>query len=985
MKFHFFTIAACNYLAQVATLKSSLDAAHPEIDFTVFLCDELGDVALPAPLKNADIVPLSTTGLPHYADMALRYDILELSTAVKPFCFLYLAQARGADFSVYFDPDMLLVSPLRELLAIARDGAQIVLTPHTSAPVEDKLKLNDHDLAKAGIYNLGFCGAASTGEGKRFVAWWARKLIDDCRVDIENGIFVDQKWCDAVPALFDDVHILKHDGYNVGYWNFAHRPLWWSDSAALMAGRHEARLLHFSGVDMSDAKSVSKHQDRFNTANLNEATRSALLAYRFQLIANSYFQLRSRKPSLPVHRHFKDDAHNSLYWKTFSRCRPAASPLLASTEDFVSYELWLNGPRQHVPVPNFLLVLLTMRPDLATMMGDGTAAERLKRLLDWAGTRLPAEMPLEPQSAALLQRSVSALRTTIAIRDGRETPDPAVPRALQSAFGALSFVELPELFRAVYSLHGDFGLGAPAPADGACVPLFLQMLQLARADLARDHDLSTREGRLGLLRWAVQHFAEEYGSSAAIEALLKHVRDDVDGWPGRYPAQSPRAPAAAPAAMSGEQWNRAINHGWVSPPDYPIWAGQRGGGQPEQVKGAAARAWLPPLEDRATLVGYVRAQNGMGEFVRSTAAALSKSTVDFELFDFNVNLNCALTNNEFADLAAVRPSGRVNILHINADQTIVADRVLGDALFKGRYNVGYWMWELEKFPNEWLPAVDRIDEIWAATDFIARSLRQVTDKPIIRMPMGVEPVQGAHFDLKLIGIAPDEFCFLFFFDFDSFYSRKNPRAVIEAFTAAFPLGGPEKVRLIIKTIGRQGDPRARRELDECIARDPRLVQINGVLDPQRMFGLIAGADCFVSLHRSEGFGRGMAEAMVAGRPVIATGYGGNMDFMTEDNSFLVDYRLIPLQPGDYPLSAGAVWADPSVSHAAELMRRVHDDRDEAARRALLGKTTIETNHSSARVAECVETRLKELGLSGTAGGRADDSDRSTSRRKAQAN
>ncbi len=175
----------------------------------------------------------------------------------------------------------------------------------------------------------------------------------------------------------------------------------------------------------------------------------------------------------------------------------------------------------------------------------------------------------------------------------------------------------------------------------------------------------------------------------------------------------------------------------------------------------------------------------------------------------------------------------------------------------------------------------------------------------------------------------DKFLFLFSFDYLSVFKRKNPLAVIEAFTRAF--GSGERVGLIIKCINHDRDPAAHAELRAAASAHPEIEVIDRYLDPLDNSSLAALCDCYVSLHRAEGFGFGPAEAMWLGKPVIATGYSGNLDFMTPENSLLVDYRLVPIGAGADPYPADAQWADPDIQHAASLMRGLFDDPERAQR------------------------------------------------------
>ena len=187
------------------------------------------------------------------------------------------------------------------------------------------------------------------------------------------------------------------------------------------------------------------------------------------------------------------------------------------------------------------------------------------------------------------------------------------------------------------------------------------------------------------------------------------------------------------------------------------------------------------------------------------------------------------------------------------------------------------------------------------------------------MPETDPALTRSHFALP-----EDRFLFYFGFDFRSFVARKNPEAAIAAFQAAFP-PGDDGVGLVIKTLGGADKPDALAALNARVATDPRIVLRDQEYAGAEHATLVQRCDCYVSLHRSEGFGRGPAEAMLLGKPVIATAYSGNMDFMTAENSLLVDYRLMPVRPGEYPGWEGQEWADPDIEQAARHMQAVRSE------------------------------------------------------------
>jgi glycosyltransferase involved in cell wall biosynthesis len=245
-------------------------------------------------------------------------------------------------------------------------------------------------------------------------------------------------------------------------------------------------------------------------------------------------------------------------------------------------------------------------------------------------------------------------------------------------------------------------------------------------------------------------------------------------------------------------------------------------------------------------------------------------------------------------------------------------------VMSGRYNVGFWFWELARFPEAWRGAIDLVDEIWVATDFVRDSVAADTEKPVRTIGVAVDATPSRPYSRAKFGIPDDTFTFLFSFDFASYVARKNPYAVVTAFRRAFPERG-EQVSLVLKTINGHRNRDGLAALQAVAAGDARVRVLDGHLTRDEVFGLESAADCFVSLHRSEGFGLGLAESMSLGKPVIGTGYSGNLEFMNSGNSCLVGYKLIDVGQAEYPHAQGQVWADPDVDHAAYFMRRLVDD------------------------------------------------------------
>jgi glycosyltransferase involved in cell wall biosynthesis len=253
---------------------------------------------------------------------------------------------------------------------------------------------------------------------------------------------------------------------------------------------------------------------------------------------------------------------------------------------------------------------------------------------------------------------------------------------------------------------------------------------------------------------------------------------------------------------------------------------------------------------------------------------------------------------------------------------------MGAPYFAGRYNIGYWAWELPDFPAEWRSSFAYLDEIWVPSRFVLEAVAGQTRIPVVRVPHSIDLQGACSAELNPAARPPrSRFRFVFLFDFMSYWQRKNPFGLIEAFRRAF--GRDDAAELLIKATHAAFAPAAFSALQQA-ARGARIRVMDGVWSRGATLRLLHGCDAFVSLHRSEGFGLCLAEAMALGKPVIATGFSGNRDFMSADNSLLVRHRLVDLKEDYGPYQRGSRWAEPDVAHAAELMRWVVEHPTEAA-------------------------------------------------------
>lgn len=283
-----FTICSRNFLGYALALWASLRTHHPDVVFHVGLCDESGEFDLLT--HPFEVIQISALGVQRWDEMLANYDITELNTALKPFLFLLLFSRYPDQPIFYIDPDILVFSPFEEIFEKLSAGADCVLTPHVNGPSE-YAEMNDQQFLRYGVYNMGFCVLRATPEVRRVVSWWARRLETQCIVDLENGLFVDQKWADLFPAYIERTAILRHPGYNVAYWNLSQRLVKKDEAGIWRVNGEQLRFFHFSGNKIEKENEFSRHSEVFNIETIGDV-RELLSIYRVavQQAGHSYYR-----------------------------------------------------------------------------------------------------------------------------------------------------------------------------------------------------------------------------------------------------------------------------------------------------------------------------------------------------------------------------------------------------------------------------------------------------------------------------------------------------------------------------------------------------------------------------------------------------------------------------------------------------------------------------------------------------------------------
>jgi len=364
-------------------------------------------------------------------------------------------------------------------------------------------------------------------------------------------------------------------------------------------------------------------------------------------------------------------------------------------------------------------------------------------------------------------------------------------------------------------------------------------------------------------------------------------------------------------------------------------------------------------EQGVNIFAYLRGQFGLAECARMYARALLGAGYPTALIDVDIKLPHDWNDRSLdAYIRDDAPYG-VHLVFINPDYLQASLDQIGEARLAGKYIIACWFWELENIPASWLPALALVDEILVASQYVGDAFARVTDKPILCVPLPLSDVGDSGLQRTDFGIDADAFVFMTSFDFNSFVYRKNPFAVIRAFQAAFP-DRSRNVQLLIKSSNGHRNPECLALLFDCIGEDPRIVVRDHVLDRADVQALQRCADVYVSLHRAEGFGLGLAECMAQGKPVIGTAWSGNMTFMDADNSALVGYTLVPVEEGEYAHSEGQRWAAADEGQAADWMRRLADEPGLADAIGARARDSVLQTLSPERSAAALIARLSEL-------------------------
>lgn len=483
-----------------------------------------------------------------------------------------------------------------------------------------------------------------------------------------------------------------------------------------------------------------------------------------------------------------------------------------------------------------------------------------------------------------------------------------------------------------------------------------QLILDLRADLRRRYQFDQPQRQDAYRAWLIATGAQEYQALLTDPSLrlwlaqppavpgLTRLQELV--WQARPDVQKAFALPQDAQAYAGWFYRHGVGeHGlwpWLTPAERRTACMTEGPWQAallQRATEALLQEPAPPAEPRpwgVNLIGYAHGQLGIGEDVRMAARALLAAGVPMCMVNFNPGNDIA--QNDFTMAAHVVDGPgpyAVNVFCLTALEHGRFFAEQGPAQLEGRYNIGYWPWELGQWPASCAQLVHLVDEVWVSTrhtyDAVAPVCAALPQPvPVRVMPMAVELGPVARGNRKALrqrwGLPLRARLMVFTFDLNSSIHRKNPQAVVDAFVRAFPANawGREQVGLVIKVHPPKRRNAAWERLKQLAAQDDRLHIIEQTLPRPELLALYRACDAFVSLHRAEGFGRGIAEALQLGLHVITTHYSGNVDFCSAaafaDMVDLVRYRLVKVRPGQYPYGGGQVWANAELNHAAACMQ-----------------------------------------------------------------
>lgn len=998
------TIVSKNYISFARVLAESFRRHHPDWSFIIVLVDEADGYVEPgmhgAEGLDYELVEMRSLGLPDFGTLIYRYTIMELNTAVKPFVLDHLLHERGCEAVAYIDPDILFIERFTGVEDALEKG-ELCLIPHMRRPFYDDHQPSDVGILQSGTYNLGFCAMRRTPAVKALLDWWMEKLFLDCVVDIPNGLFVDQKWMDMAPGFVPGTIILDDPGYNAAYWNLHEREIrhdpdagreegWTADGGPLV-------FFHFSGYSPYVPGRLSKHQDRHDLAHLPDL-RALCDLYAEKLLADGYadtgvwpyaYAKLSNGVALPLGL-VRDAVQDMLRHRV-----PIPDPM--ERPDAFCEFLMRPGMVPHLPrLSAFQHYLLERRGDLKVAFRNAAHDPEDRGFWDWVassggkeeGVSALVALPIErAPKQGLVEQAFRVIRsygrydvldafprmwfdpdqlekfaywTEYHAPQENVSLDPAAANAIRAAGTG------PAAVLHVYFLRGDLQATFCAIENPQEADRFVAWLRVNRIDLDLSVDqitmfqefLRARPDVVAQMRYLYHHGGARDSRFPTLEEAAGRIVEihdarsvgDVAQWLVASGTQ-----ALPHVLQSGDTPDRALRRFEREPalltlkPKAFFGLRQR---VVDEIRAAKAGDWI-------NFSGYLGSRTGMGESSRSNLALLRSIGRPVAVRAMPVRDAEEMVREDSLQFGLHAPHARTSITVANADSLDTARRLLPREYW-GEHRIGYWVWETEVLPPRFATAGEWFDEIWTPSEYSAEAIRATVDTPVHVVPHVVDfpEIDAAGPNRSLWGLPVDATLFGFMFDPKSVLERKNVTGLIDAFLDA--VRPEDDAFLVLKSNDRGGGALPYERIKARAKSHPdRIVFLETFLDRRQTVTFMKSLDVYVSLHRSEGFGLTCAEAMACGLPVIASGYSGNLDFMSPKTSRLVETRPVVTERAHGPYPAGSRWGAPDHDDAVAAIREMLD----AKRRASVGtaaskaiREVLSVEHISSKVASLLSSR-----------------------------
>lgn len=358
------------------------------------------------------------------------------------------------------------------------------------------------------------------------------------------------------------------------------------------------------------------------------------------------------------------------------------------------------------------------------------------------------------------------------------------------------------------------------------------------------------------------------------------------------------------------------------------------------------------------LIGPLKSATGLGQSFRLLEAVWQEMDIPYAIYPFEGNTDNFEADEQYRNRIEDELKYSINIWHVNPAEFYETYHRFDRKGFDGHYNIAFWLWEVEDFPSEWTMAINLLDEIWTPAEFISRTIRKITDKPVYTVPYAVTAeADTVKYDRKYFGLPEDKFLYLMMYDTFSIKERKNPEGVVKAFKEAFS-ENREDVGLVMKV--NSANEEEWNYINELIKPYNNVYFVDRNLSKIEVNSLVADVDVFVSLHRAEGFGLVMAEAMLNHTTCISTNWSGNTEFMNEDVACMVDYEMTMLNKFIPPYKKGYKWAEPDVNQAAGYMKKLADDKDSCKAMSESAYSYVKDKLSKEKAIYNIDTRVKQI-------------------------